>query len=165
MNLSTLLKDLIFLYIVHILYLIKKWWPAALPLIAIMLAYLINVGSVPLIFSNLDSNISENLSISLKEIETQYTNVITNHWFSSGIIFGGFIFIAIMSIVSLINSLSLINKYSKSENMDNESLFNLIDALYKGEQINFINSNDSTKILLLHLYNLKISKYKLFALK
>lgn len=157
MNLSILLKDLIFLYIVHILYLIKKGWLAVFPLITIIF-YIIHKGSVPLIFSNMDSNISGNLSIYLKEIETQFANVITNHWISSGIILGVFIFIAIMSIVSLINSLSLIYKYSKSENMDNESLFNLIDALYKGEQINFINSNDSTKILLLHLYNLKISK-------
>lgn len=172
MNLSTLFKDLIYLYVIFIAHFIIKWWTAALGLISISIIFLSNFGneikdnfdlltnhSISENYSNADYNLVGNFFIYSKEIVKQFAVAITDHWFSGGIILGIFILIVLMSILSLIKTISLIYKYSKLEIKDQKLLFDLIDTLFEGEQINFMDSKDSIKILLLHLYNLKICKW------
>ena len=169
MNLYILLIDLKFLWRIYLIYHITKFWSAALGIISISLIYLSNFrnelkdrlsmsigNSTSLNYSSTDSNISDKFLIVSKEKVSQLAISITNHWFSGGILLGAFIFIALMSLISFIKSIFLIYKYSKFKIKDNSLLFNFIDKLYKGEQINFIDSDDSTKLLIVYLYNLKI---------
>ncbi|MBZ0173674.1 hypothetical protein [Candidatus Methanoperedens sp. BLZ2] len=142
-----------------------KFWTATVGLISLSIFYIFNFKNEINLsidhgfssnYSNVDTNVSGSFSNS-KEIENRIVLAITDHWFIGGILLGVFIFIILMSIISLINSIFLIYKYSKSEK-DKELLFNLIGRLRKGEEIKFMDSNDSIKISLLHLYNLKISE-------
>ena len=102
----------------------------------------------------MDSNLSGSF-LKSKEIVSRLVISITDHWFRGGIFLGVFIFIVFMSLISFINSIFLIYKYSKLEK-DNGLLFNFIGRLCKGEEINFMDSDDSIKLLIVYLYNLKI---------
>lgn len=166
-----ILLDLKFLCRIYLIYYITKYWTAALGIISISIIYLSNFrnelkdklnssteNSISLNYSIADSNISDSLIV-LKEKVSQLAMSITDHWFNGGILLGILIFITLMLLISFIKSINLIGKYAKFKIKDNILLFDFIDKCYKEEQIDFIDSDDFTKLAILYLYNLKIIEH------
>jgi len=172
-NIIFLYRDLIFLYRVYLIHYIKKFWVGILGFITISLFLLERLmnemknniissteyESVQFInYSNL-TFLTESLSSKGQEI---ITLAITNHFllscFSGGVILGTILFLSLISAISLVNSIYLIYNYFKNEmEIDQTKLLDIIHEVYQdNKKFYFIDSEDSTKIFLLHLYNLKI---------
>lgn len=80
-------------------------------------------------------------------------------WVVCAIFIGIVSFIIITLIASLIKSIYITYSYFKYEiKAGDPVLLDIIQELYKNERIDFINSEISTKMLVLYLYNLGIIK-------
>jgi len=170
-----LLNNLMFLYKIYAINYIVKFWLGFIGCISIALIFLDklmdeikkNMSTELNINSSTElNNTQSNLTFSTETLFTKGQEIIslliTDYfflfWFSFGIILGTISFISLISVASLVKSILLIRNYFKTnKKIDQIKLLDIIDKIYQGNnKLNFIDSEKSTKIYLLHLYNLKI---------
>lgn len=167
-----------FLIPVHLIHYIKKYCLGIIGLCSLVLVLIFrlenklksDINSSKEIFSPLNyanesiinSGYGDILLFKSQEMIYFICNVATNNFFAfcviGGILLGIFLFVFLVFIISSINSISLIYKYNNSKDkIDEPQLLNIIqDLLNKKKQSNYIDLDENEKLLLIHLYKLKI---------
>lgn len=148
-NLVVLAKDLLLLTQIYMIHYITKYLEYTLGFISIAFVLLFP----------LQKRIN---NFFLNETNNQLNETVISPyiiWVVCAIVIGVAFFIFIMLMVSLIKSIPITHRYFKSEiKADDSALLDIIHELYINKQIDFINSEISTKMLLLYLYNLGVIK-------